>query len=70
MKLEVLNPLDTFVERNRNEFYLNKSSRCVVRRYLTREQILSEFHDELTDEAINQLNETNIVKILLNIVVC
>lgn len=58
LKLEVLNPLDTFVERNRNEFYLNKSSRCVVRRYLTREQILSEFYEELTDEAINQLNET------------
>lgn len=55
--LEVLNPLDTFVERNRNEFYLNKSHRCVVRRYLTKEQILAEFHEELTDEAINQLSD-------------
>jgi len=32
LKLEILNPIDTFVERNRNEFYLNKSPRAVVRR--------------------------------------
>lgn len=32
LKLEILNPLDTFIERNRNEFYLNKSPRAVVRR--------------------------------------
>lgn len=57
VKLEILNPIDTFVERNHNEFYLNKSSRCVVRRYLTKEQILSEFYEELTEEAINNLNE-------------
>lgn len=30
--LEILNPLDTFVERNFNEFYLNKSPRAVVRK--------------------------------------
>lgn len=57
LRLEILNPIDTFVERNQNEFYLNKSPRCVVRRYLTKEQILAEFHEELTDEAISQLNE-------------
>lgn len=56
LRLEILNPIDTFVERNQNEFYLNKSPRCVVRRYLTKEQILAEFHEELTDEAISQLN--------------
>lgn len=32
LKLEILNPLDTFVERNHNEFYLNKSPRVCVRR--------------------------------------
>lgn len=51
VKLEILNPLDTFVERNRNEFYLNKSPRAVVRRWLTKEQILVEFGDELSSEA-------------------
>lgn len=32
LKLEILNPIDTFVERNHNEFYLNKSPRAFVRR--------------------------------------
>lgn len=48
---EVLNPLDTFVERNPNKFYLNRSPRAVIRRYLTREQIFAEFGSELTPEA-------------------
>lgn len=30
--LEILNPVDTFIERNHNEFYLNKSPRAVVRK--------------------------------------
>lgn len=51
LKLEVLNPLDTFIERNYNEFYLNKSPRGVIRRWLTREQIMSEFGDELDADA-------------------
>lgn len=51
LKLEILNPLDTFVERNRNEFYLNKSPRSVIRRWLTKEQILVEFGEELSSEA-------------------
>lgn len=51
LKLEILNPLDTFIERNRNEFYLNKSQRSVIRRWLTEEQICQEFYDELTPEA-------------------
>ena len=38
----MLNPLDTFIERNHNNFYLNKSLRAVIRRYLTPEQILAE----------------------------
>jgi hypothetical protein len=32
LSYEVLNPLDTFVEKNRNEFYLNKSPRAVIRK--------------------------------------
>ena len=55
MSLEILNPLDTFIERNSNEFYLNKSRRAVVRRYLTKEQILNEFADDLGRDAINKL---------------
>ena len=55
IKFEILNPIDTFVERNRNEFYLNKSPRCVVRRYLTETQILLEFGAELTQDAKKKL---------------
>lgn len=51
VKLEILNPIDTFIERNRNEFYLNKSPRAVVRRWLSKEQILADYGDELSPEA-------------------
>lgn len=55
ISLEILNPLDTFIERNQNEFYLNKSRRAVVRRWLTKEQILDEFGDDLGPEAVDRL---------------
>ena len=53
---QVLNPVDTFVERNRNEFYLNKSPRAVIRRWLTKEQVLAEFGEELSSEAKNNID--------------
>ena len=54
---EVLNPLDTFVERNRNNFYLNKSRRAIIRRWLNKDEILLEFGQELSDEAIKLLDD-------------
>jgi hypothetical protein len=57
LKLEILNPLDTFVERNHNDFYLNKSPRACVRRWLTREQIFAEYNEELSSEAKKKLKE-------------
>lgn len=51
LRLEILNPIDTFVEKNHNEFYLNKSPRAVIRKWMTKEQILSEYGDELSSEA-------------------
>lgn len=51
LTLQILNPLDTFIERNRNEFYLNKSQRAVIRRWMTEEQIYQEFNEELSPEA-------------------
>ena len=56
ISLEILNPLDTFIERNQNDFYLNKSRRAVVRRWLTKGQILDEFGDDLGPEAIERLD--------------
>lgn len=57
MIFEVLDPLNTFIERNRNEFYLNRSRRAVIRKWMTREQIIEEYGDDLSDEAISQLDE-------------
>lgn len=51
LRLEILNPLDTFIERNHNDFYLNRSPRAFTRRWLTVEQIQSEYDEELTSEA-------------------
>ena len=57
IKLEVLNPLDTFIERNQSYFYLNHSPRSVIRRYMTVEQIMIEFGDELSRDAKSKLKE-------------
>lgn len=57
VKFDILNPLDTFIERNRNSYYLNKSPRAVIRRWMNKEQILAEFGDELSSEAKNSLNK-------------
>lgn len=57
VKFDILNPLDTFIERNRNSYYLNKSPRAVIRRWMNKEQILAEFGDELSFEAKNSLNK-------------
>ena len=53
--LDVLNPLDTFVERNPNSFFLNKSRRAVIRRWLSKDEILEEFGEDLSDEAIKKI---------------
>ena len=58
MRLEILNPVDTFVERNHNEFYLNKSPRAFTRRWLTIDQIFIEYGEELTSEAKKKLKES------------
>lgn len=58
LELEILNPIDTFVERNHNEYFLNKSPRAVIRRYLTKDQIKKEFYDELSSEAKAKLNDS------------
>ena len=54
--IEILNPLNTFIERNPHEFYLNKSPRAVIRRYLTKEQILDEYGEKMTRSQIDDLD--------------
>ena len=57
LRFEVLNPLDTFIERNPNAFFLNKSRRAVIRRWLTKDEILEEFGEDLTVKAIAKVEE-------------
>lgn len=57
LRFDVLNPLDTFIERNPNSFFLNKSRRAVIRRWLTKEEILEEFGEDLTDEAYDKIDD-------------
>lgn len=57
IKLEVLNPIDTFIERNPNSFFLNKSRRAVIRRWLTKDEILEEFGEDLTNDTLSKLGD-------------
>lgn len=57
--LEILNPIDTFIERNPNSPYLRDSRRAVIRKYMTKEEVLNKYHDELTQDAINSILEMN-----------
>lgn len=55
--LEGLNPLNTFVEKNPNSYYLNKSPRAVCRYYMTADQALSKYSDELSESDKTKLKE-------------
>lgn len=57
IRFEVLNPLDTFVEKNPNSNYLADSRRAVIRKYMSVEDIIAEYHDDLKDEHINILKD-------------
>lgn len=56
VSLEILNPLNTFIERNTNSYYLKDSYRAVIRKYMTKEEIINRYHDELTSEALESLD--------------
>lgn len=59
IQFEVLNPLNTFVEKNPNSDYLADSRRVVVRRYMSVEEILMEYRDDLKDEHIKILRDAD-----------
>lgn len=55
--LEILNPLDTFIERNPNSPYLADSRRAVIRKWMTKEDVLSTYRSEITDEAAKKIED-------------
>lgn len=55
--IEALNPLNTFVDRNPDSVYVKDSYRVVVRRWLTKQQILNKYGSQLDAASINELEE-------------
>lgn len=57
VQIEVLNPLNTFVDRNPESVYVNDGYRAVIRYWLTKQQILNKYGRDLTDDSINELED-------------
>lgn len=53
--IEVLNPLNTFIDRNPESNYVKDSYRVVIRKWLTKQQILNKYGEELDLEARDEL---------------
>ena len=56
MKLQVLNPLNTFIDRNPASSYLKKSMRAVHREYMTKDQILAKYGHLILKEDLDVLD--------------
>ena len=56
--IEVLNPLNTFIDRNPDSVYVKDSYRIVVRKFMTRTQIINKYGSELTKQEIKDLKDT------------
>jgi len=55
ISLKVLNPVNTFIDRNPESVYLKKSMRSVIREYLTKDQILAKVGLDLTSTDLDEL---------------
>ena len=57
LRFDTLNSLDTFIERNPESHFLNKSRRAVIRRWLSKDEILEEYGEDLTDPSIKKIDD-------------
>lgn len=57
IQIECLNPLNVFPDLNYNSPYINECQRVVVRKYLTRNEILNIYGKELSKEDVNKIKE-------------
>lgn len=55
--IEVLNPLNVFVDRNPESPYVRNSYRVVVRQWLTKSQIIAKYGKELSKEDLKNFKE-------------
>ena len=57
INLDILNPLDTFIDQNPNSPYIKDSYRVVVRKWLTKSQIINKYGKELSKDDLEKLKE-------------
>lgn len=55
--IEVLSPLNTFIDKNPESPYIKDSYRVVVRKWLTKTQILNSYGKDMTKEDIDSIKE-------------
>lgn len=55
---EVLNPINTFVEKDPNSQYLADSRRVVVRKFMSSEDVISEYREYLTSDDIGNIKKS------------
>ena len=56
VQIEALNPLNTFVDKNPESVYVHDGYRAVIRFWMTKQQILNKYGKDLSDEAIDDLD--------------
>jgi hypothetical protein len=57
---EVLNPINTFVEKDPNSIYLADSRRAVIRKYMSIEDVISEYREYLSKNDIESLKNSSV----------
>lgn len=55
--IEVFNPMNVFVDKNPSSQYVKDAYRVVVRKWMTKQQILNEYGDELDRDSISELGD-------------
>lgn len=58
INFRVLNPLYTYVDRNPHSPYMKHSARSVIKDYMTKDQILAEYGNHLTNDDIETLENS------------
>lgn len=56
VNLRILNPVNTFIDKNPESPYHKESARSVIREFLTKHQILSKYGDILAEEDLKELD--------------
>lgn len=58
IEIEVLNPLNTFIDRNPESPYVKNSYRAVIRHWMTKSQILAKYGHEIEKEDIKRIEDS------------